>query len=67
MYFPPVEVAIQALGSVKRVAHVAGVSRRTVIRWRKTGQIPVDPLTKLLVPCSLQGITAEDLLHGRFT
>ncbi len=65
MHTPPVQVAIAALGSMSRLAYIAGVSRRTVRRWKKSGQIPVKYLLAVLVPCAMKGVTAEELIAGR--
>ena len=53
----PVEIAIARARGVKRLAHVAGVSVRTVYLWRTEGRIP-------LQYCALIGKKLKISLHS---
>ncbi len=63
----PVEVAITALGSVKAVQLVCGVSHTAVWLWRRQpgGRIPTKHLAKVFEACKCKGVTAEELITGK--
>lgn len=48
-----VDALIASLGGASRAAEIAGVSRCTPYRWRKTGQISSKVLAKLKSECGL--------------
>ena len=63
----PAEVAVQAFGTARKMAHLLGIDPSAVSRWRSLGHIPSAHQRRVLELAWERGIdlTAHDIIFGR--
>lgn len=62
----PVEVVIDLFGGIRSVGRAIGVEGSTVLRWGKTGRIPVEYFDRFLAAAKAESkrLTIEQLVWG---